>query len=381
MNVLQLISSSIGYYGAERVVVTLSSALEEMGVTSIVAAFRNTSKEVHVEVLDQAHACGLKTEAITCRGRLDWRAVRAVRDLVKLYSIDIIHCHGIKPDLYAFVSACPDVALISTCHLWVYDSARDRLVSVVERSMLHGFDRVIAVSSQIIPELRRFGLRADVIHNGLDLKPFRNANSNLRESMQWNERIVIGAIGRLARQKGLTYLLRAMQEVRREYPQVLLVLAGDGPERMRLCAEARSLGILDAVQFLGIRSDVPELLSSLDIVAMPSLSEGLPMALLEAMASGRSIVATSVGAIPEVIRDMIDGILVAPGDVAGLAVALRSLVQSSQVRTTLGQNARNSVAARFSAAAMASQYCELYREASRNKERLARIQKYSGSHS
>src|SRR6478735_2247286 len=100
-----------------------------MGITSVVAAFRNISKEVHLEVLDQAHACGLKTESVTCRGRLDWRAVRAVRDLVERYSIDVIHCHGIKPDLYALFSACPCVALISTCHLWVYDSARDWLVS------------------------------------------------------------------------------------------------------------------------------------------------------------------------------------------------------------------------------------------------------------
>src|SRR5262249_17918458 len=99
MNVLQLISSSLGYYGAERVVVTLSSALEEMGVTSVVAAFDNTSKEKHTEVVDEAGRLGLRTEAIPCQGRVDWNAVGMIRKIVERHNIDVIHCHGIKPVL------------------------------------------------------------------------------------------------------------------------------------------------------------------------------------------------------------------------------------------------------------------------------------------
>jgi glycosyltransferase involved in cell wall biosynthesis len=363
LNVLQLISSGLGYYGAERVVVTLANALEELNTHNIVAAFFNTAKESHLEVLEHANQHGLQTEQITCNGRLDRRAVKSIRDIVARHNIDIIHCHGIKPDLYAILAQCPDVALVSTCHLWVFDSAKAWAVAALERCLLHAVDRVVVVSEQILPQLHRFGVKADVIHNGIDLEPFRRTQSDLRQTMKWCDRPVIGAIGRLAPQKGLQYLLQAAPLVLRDEPNALFVFVGDGPERGALEAEAGKLGIRDAVCFLGVREDIPELLSAMDIVAMPSLSEGLPMALLEAMASGKPVVATRVGAIPQVIQERVSGIMLSPGDVSGLAAELRGLLKSSELRRTLGENARKTIEDRFSSASMAKQYLGVYREA------------------
>jgi glycosyltransferase involved in cell wall biosynthesis len=364
MNVLQLNSSSLGYYGTERVVVTLSATLEEMGVNTVVGAFRNTAKRVHLEALDQARIRGLKTEEISCQGRFDRRAVRVLRDIIERHKIDVIHCHGIKPDLYAFLAARQNkVALISTCHLWVFDSAKAWLVSALERCILHAIDRVVVVSDHIIPPLRRFGVRADVIYNGIDLKPFYNSAPDFKKKMNWCGRPIIGAVGRLAPQKGLQYLLRAAPEVLRDNPDALFVLVGDGPERKALEAETKSLGIQGSVRFLGVREDIPELLCSMDVLAMPSLDEGLPMALLEAMASGRAVIASSVGAIPRVIQQRVNGIMLSPGDVKGLAAALRDLLKSGEFRLALGQKARETVELGFSAASMAKRYLQLYREA------------------
>jgi glycosyltransferase involved in cell wall biosynthesis len=361
VNVLQLISSGIGYYGAERVVVTLSAALEDLDVNTVVGAFLNTTKTIHLEVLDQARLRGLKTERIPCHGRFDWQAVLAIRSIIERHKIEIIHCHGIKPDLYAFFAARHfNIPLVSTCHLWTFDSKRDWLVSALERCILHGLDRVVVVSDHIIPQLRRFGVRADVIYNGIDLAPFSHPAFDFKMKMKWCGRPIVGVVGRLAPQKGLQNLLRAAPEVLRDTPNALFVIVGDGPERQILEADAKALGIRDSVCFLGVRQDIPEILSSMDVLAMPSLDEGLPMALLEAMASGRAVVASSVGGIPRVIQNRVNGIIVSPGDVNGLAAALRDLLKHGDFRTALGKKARETVELRFSAASMAMRYLEVY---------------------
>lgn len=240
-------------------------------------------------------------------------------------------------------------------------------ISALERSLLHAVDRVVVVSELILPQLRRFGLRADVIYNGIDLEPFDHPPSNLRQKMNSCGRPIIGAIGRLAPQKGLHFLLQAAPAVLQDDSNTLFVFVGDGPERNALEAEARRLRIQDSVCFLGVREDIPELLSAMDIVAMPSLSEGLPMALLEAMASRKPVVATRVGAIPQVIQERVNGVMLNPGDVSGLAAALCELLKCGELRRTLGENARRTMEDRFSAASMAKQYLGVYREAASNR--------------
>lgn len=361
MKVLQLISSGLGFFGPERVVVTLSAALEEMGVGTVVGAFVNSAKTIHLEVLDQAKSRGLKTEQIPCHGRLDRHAIRSLCGIVERHDIDIIHCHGIKPVLYALLAARhKHLRLINTCHTWDFNSTKDSLISAVERCLLHAFDRVAVVSDHMVPQLRAFGLRADVVYNGIDIQPFSNSSSDLRRSMNWCSRAVIGAIGRLAPQKGLQYLLRAAPEVLREIPNALFVLAGDGPERNALETTARQLGIRSSVCFLGVREDIPELLSSMDVVVIPSVFEGLPMTLLEAMAAGRAVVASSVGGIPNVIQERMNGLLLPPGDVNGLTAALCGLLKDRELRVALGQKARETIGARFSAASMAERYLKVY---------------------
>ena len=361
MKVLQLVSSSLGFYGTERVVVTLSAALEEVGVDIVVAAFVNTAKTIHVEVLDHAKSRGLKTECIPCHGRLDRRAIRTLCDIVERNEIDVIHCHGIKPVLYSVLAARHmNVRLINTCHTWDFQSVKDSFISALERCILHAFDRVVVVSDHMIAQLQRFGLRADVVYNGIDMQPFSHSSSDIKHRMNWCGRPVIGAIGRLAPQKGLQYLLRAAPEVLREIPNTLIVLVGDGPERNALETEAIQLGIERSVCFLGVREDIPELLSSMDVVVMPSLFEGLPMALLEAMASGRAVVASRVGGIPNAIQDRVNGVMLPPGDVSSLTAALCDLLKNSELRLALGQKARETVRSHFSAAAMAKRYLEVY---------------------
>ena len=209
---------------------------------------------------------------------------------------------------------------------------------------------------------RRTGVpreRCTVVHNGIDTGRYGTA-SRPREAVRAELRLaadaeVIGAVGRLDRQKGYRYLIRAFAELARERPKAELVIAGDGPERAGLEALARRCGCAGRTRFLGRRTDVPELLHAFDVFALPSLYEGLPLALLEAMAAGVPIVASAVDSVPEVLAA---GRLVRPRDVPGLADALRDALEDPAPGQVAAAQAR--AREQFDVGVMVANYGKLY---------------------
>jgi glycosyltransferase involved in cell wall biosynthesis len=169
-------------------------------------------------------------------------------------------------------------------------------------------------------------------------------------------RLVIGAVGRLDRQKGFDLLLRAVARL----PAAHVVLVGDGPERPALERLAAELGIAGRVSLLGWSEDAPGYLRSFDVLAVPSRYEGLPLVLLEAMVAGVPVVATTVGGIPDAVRDEVSALLVPPDDVAALAAALRRLATEEPLRRRLAAAAREAGRSRFTVEAMARSYADLY---------------------
>jgi glycosyltransferase involved in cell wall biosynthesis len=175
-----------------------------------------------------------------------------------------------------------------------------------------------------------------------------------------SESLYIGTVGNLRPVKNHALLLRVSQEVCRRYQHVRFVLIGHGPLRQQLASYAQELGIQRRVQFLGARSDIPEILNALDIFVLPSLSEGLPISVLEAMACGLPVVATQVGGLPEVIEDGKTGLLVPSQDEKQLAFALEVLIQHEIQRKMLGEQGRKRVLEHFSLQKMTTEYQELY---------------------
>jgi sugar transferase (PEP-CTERM/EpsH1 system associated) len=172
--------------------------------------------------------------------------------------------------------------------------------------------------------------------------------------------LYIGTVGNLRPVKNQALLLQAMQQVCARYSHARVVIIGDGPLREPLGHLAETLGIDKQVHFLGARAEIPELLNAMDIFVLPSLSEGLPMSVLEAMGCGLPVVATRVGGIPEVVVDGQTGLLVASEDAQQLAGALETLVQQADTRMTLGQQGRRRVVVHFSLQRMVREYQTLY---------------------
>lgn len=225
-------------------------------------------------------------------------------------------------------------------------------------------NRHVAVSRHVASRLReRFGMadtRIAVIPNAVAIPEPVPRSARLRAELAGGdaERPIVLAVARLDAQKGIEYLVRAAVEI----PGAVVVIAGDGPDRGKLETLARSIGVERRVHFLGHRRDVPELLAACDLFVLPSLYEGLPLSVLEAMAAGVPVIATAIGGTDEVVRDGETGTLVGAGDAGALALAIRAALADPARVLQLAANAQEYVVKNHSADAMAAQMGELYDE-------------------
>ncbi len=249
--------------------------------------------------------------------RFDWTIVKDIYNLIKTRNVKIVRTHQYHANLYgrlaAWLAKVP--CIVASVHN-VY--TRDRkLHRRIINKFLSGFtDKVVAVSETVKRDILKYdGLTDDkvtVIYNGIDAQRFFDTNRN---SMRANigipsEAPVIGTVGRLTVQKGQKYLLDAVAALREKFPQIVLLIVGDGPMRDELQNHIKALGIDKNTILLGIRRDIPQLLSAMDIFVLPSLCEGLGTALIEAMAAGKAVIATDIAPFREIINSEKVGILV-----------------------------------------------------------------------
>jgi glycosyltransferase involved in cell wall biosynthesis len=226
--------------------------------------------------------------------------------------------------------------------------------------------RIVAVSDAVVEELvRAEGARREgivVIGNGVDAELFRpgdRAEARRRLGLD-PDALTVGAVGRLAVEKGYHHLLDALARVRRAGQPLELALIGGGGEGERLADQARELEVAGAVHFLGVRQELQELYPAFDLFALPSLEEGSPMALLEAMACALPSVATRVGGVPEAVEDGRSGLLVPAADPEALATALTRLATDPDLRHRLGRAARRRVEESLSLERVVRSYEELW---------------------
>jgi glycosyltransferase involved in cell wall biosynthesis len=209
------------------------------------------------------------------------------------------------------------------------------------------------------------GARVATIHNGIDPGHFQRRRSPAQARGQLGlpqEALILGGLGRLDPAKGFGDLIAAAALLRIEFSHVLVAIAGAGPLREQLAAEAAALGIADRVRLLGFQSDVSLLLDACDVFVLPSLCEALPFALLEAMAHELPAVGTTVGGVPEVIMPGETGYLSPPRDSARLAAAVRPLVASAELRQRLGRAGRRRVERHFHEQDMVRKTIEVYEQ-------------------
>src|SRR2546427_198094 len=189
---------------------------------------------------------------------------------------------------------------------------------MLDRWALRRFHRAVAVSEGVAVALRRGGVAPEkitTISNGVDVAVFSAGRPTLAAEIGKGNRLVVGMVSRLVRGKGADYFLHAASDVLSCFPETLFVLVGEGSARKELERLARELGIEKKVIFTGQRADMPGVYASLDVFVLPSLNEGMPLTVLEAQAANRAVIASRVGAVPQLIQHRETGLLIEPGDV------------------------------------------------------------------
>jgi glycosyltransferase involved in cell wall biosynthesis len=241
-----------------------------------------------------------------------------------------------------------------------------RFYVLLERMAAHACSVIISVSE----DHRRDAVRERVaaaekivtILNGIDVGSFDcTSMQEARQKLGLNAGdTLIGVASRLAPKKGLEHMIQAFKQIHEFHPRARLVLLGEGPSQIELERQAQSTGLGDRIHFVGFRRNVPELLAAFDIIAQPSISEGLSLAILEAIAAGKPVVACDIPGNREIITSGVNGILVQPSDPPALAMAFRFLLDDSPYARKLGKTAQADCRKRFSQDRMVRQTLSLY---------------------
>lgn len=313
--------------------------------------------------------CGAQTWDIGRAGKGFIGPMRKFHGVVREFKPDVIHTHHLHELVYALPSAALlRKPVVHTEH--EYYSIQGSKLTLLLKTLSYQCAAVTGVNKEVGDYLQnRVGVsekKLRTIGNGIDVERFNKAQQ-IRATLGLSpDQLVIGTVARMDPVKNQRFLLEVFASVLKTYPGTQLLLVGEGSERLPLEEECRRLQITESVQFLGARRDIPELLAAMDVFVLPSKEEGLPISLLEAMASSKAIVSTRVGGIPRLIEDGKTGLLVRSGDHEGLTAALCSLLGSSELRAEFGKNAYAVVSERYSLTRSAELYRQLYGEVARS---------------
>jgi glycosyltransferase involved in cell wall biosynthesis len=359
-NSILLFSTGSGPGGAERLVNRLATAFNDSSYRSLVCLFRPGWLQ------EQCENDEIPTRIIPNKGIFDLAWLRRFLALLKAEQVRLIHAHEfdaiVHGTLAAAIARIPIIATIHGKNYYWERASRRMAYRIVSR-----YARMVTVCE----DLKRFvtlrtgipGHLIHVVYNGIqplpDTEPAEQARLRSEIGLAGHDQIV-GAVGSLYPVKGHRFLLEAVPTIVRDCPRAKFLLIGRGDQEAALKDMVKKLGIEEFVYFLGLRQDVPKLLSILDVFVLPSLSEGLSVAALEAMASGKPVVATRVGGNPELVEEGKTGMLVPSEDSAALATSITALLRDNDRAKILGHNGRVRVNQRFQLNIMMDQYRNLY---------------------
>lgn len=319
--------------------------------------------------IDQISELDVETHPVpVIVGYKDLNNIRSFAKIVSELRPDIFHAnlnwplacsYGIIAAFFARIKT-----IIATQHL--YNEIGSRRCKIMQKLVSLLVNRYIAVSNDVSAQLKKdilFGGKVDVVHNGICIDAFKHLSRDTIEktlhgtgSDHGDGKPVVLTVGRLVKQKGHRYLLRAIAKV----PDAVFVFAGDGPERHDIEKEIDALGIGERAYLLGHRQDIPELLGSCDIFVLPSLFEGHPLSILEAMAAGKPVVASDIRGVDEIITNGETGCLVPPGNPDALASTIQGLIDDPDRVREIASAGNKRVIEEFSSRVMVKNTTAIY---------------------
>ncbi len=362
--VVNLISSPF-YGGPERQIVGTSRALIPV-YRAIVGTFPDGGKSRALAAA--AAEAGLPTFTLESDTPHFGAMVRDLIRVLRSERASLVCAHGYKGDLVGRAAAwVAGIPCVSVSHGWTAESRKMRFYDQLDRTVLRFMDAVIGVSDAQADKVRRCGVapaRVRTIRNAIDPSAYGRRDPRERARLEAlfarPPRRIVGAIGRLSPEKGFDVLLAAIGSIKHAHPELAVVIFGDGPLRATLQHQIDVLGLKERVVLAGFASDLSSVTPAFDLFVLPSHTEGLPVVVLEAMASSVPVVATAVGGTPEAIGGSDCGTLVPPADPVRLAAAIVDVLADENRRRTMGEAGRARVEALFTFGTHANAYRETF---------------------
>jgi glycosyltransferase involved in cell wall biosynthesis len=364
MNIVHL-TASILHGGPERQMLGLATALKEQARTTFLSFAEGGRCRPFITVCRQQGFEAVALNQDTPRFR---RAVAEIAGHLERLRADVLCCHGYKPNLLGRAAARrAGIPAVAVSRGWTGECFKVRCYERLDRLHLRFMDHVVAVSSAQADKVRRTGVRHDrvsVIANAIDPERFTDPDPRYRDKLQRLFRPppprIVGAAGRLSPEKGFDVLVDAIALTRDHDQDVGFVIFGDGPCRPALVQQIASLGLTGSVVLAGFRADLDRYLPHMDLLVLPSHTEGLPNVVLEACAAGVPVVATAVGGTPEVVEDGVSGFLVPPGDPVVLASAICEAFGDEEQMREFAFQARQRVLENFTFQSQVERYLALF---------------------
>ena len=352
-NILFIVRT-MGLGGTENVVLQLCEILSEK-VNKIVVC---SSGGVHEKKLQEMGIKHYAIPDIASKNPIDMlKSCQLIKNIISKEQITIVHSHHRMAAFYAELVAPKKVVRVANAHNTF--TGKKKLTKLAYRNT-----RVIAVGEMVKKNLTEYfeipKEQVCVIHNAV--KPFDGNVVPIKVLYQEHTKgnVLIGNIGRLSEQKGMSYFIEAAEITAKTHPEARFIIVGDGEDKETLHEQVVKENLEEKVLFLGYRNDIQNVMSQLDFVVLSSLWEGPPLTPIEAYSVGKTVVGTAVDGTPEIIRDSVDGYLVEPRNPVQLAEKMNELIENPEMRKSMGIQAIKRYQAEFSFEKLSERYIDFY---------------------
>jgi len=353
INVLQLVDT-MALGGLERVVGNMAEGLDskkyKIEVCCIVSGGMVAEELVQKGI--NVHVLGIEKYG-------KWKNIKKLACILKKSNVHILHMHGAFASKIGVVAALLAGVPVKIVHIHTTFYNLNWKNQLIDKFLRNFVDRIVYISKSSLESFKKEGYKngekSVIIYNGVRI-PVKN------NEIEKKSGLICAVVASLSPQKGHKYLLRAIHQLKEYGVRVKLWIIGGGPLKGKLENLVQELNISDQVEFLGIRNDVGHLLNEADIFILPSIREGMSLAIAEAMAHGKAIIASKVGGIPELIKDGQTGLLVESANAEKMAEKVSCLINDCELRRNLGRQASLAYARRFTLDAMIGKIDNLYEQ-------------------
>ncbi len=360
------IRDSSGIFGAERVILTIGKNIDKK-YKVILICLRSSDGKSDI-LMKKAEEIGVQVISVDVSGKMDFSSLKHIRDILKKHQVKILHSHDFKANLYGLMASRNlGIKRILTAGGTTRDSVVKKIYVYMDETFTYRFyDYIVAVSTDIYEKLLNKNIKSGrvvIVENGIDkslYEPDANKSHINNPFPIGNTNKVFAVIGRLFPDKAHRYFIEAFSDIKKTYPKSVALIIGEGPTEAEIRKQVIDLKLEDSVFLCGVRKDMANIYKNIDFLVIPSLTEGLPYVLLEAMLFKVPVLATNVGGMPNLIINGVTGYIVPPGDAKSLKIGMEKMLNDPEKGRNMSEEGSKLVKEKYSARRMAEDYGRLY---------------------